>query len=138
MLNVPVNVRKFHGRKLEKSCPIDPYFLCGKILRNGIELRRDLYLSMRKLSNLSHFGNLSVEVFFGRRWSINITGAVTGNPRYHHLKNCIVSNCFKTLLQLTMCDDIEPPCLLCMLTLSKPALCSHLDLTRSKNPLEPP
>ena len=58
MLNVPVNVRKFHGRKLEKSCPIDPYFLCGKILRNGIELRRDLYLSMRKLSNLSHFGNL--------------------------------------------------------------------------------
>ena len=58
MLNVPVNVRKFHGRKLEKSCPIDPYFLCGKILPNGIELRRDLYLSMRKLSNLSHFGNL--------------------------------------------------------------------------------
>ena len=108
MLNVPVNLRKFHGRKPEKSCPIDPYFLCGKILRNGIELRRDLYLSMRKLSNLSHFGNLShgvffsVEVFFGRRWPINITGTVTGNPRYHHLKNCIVLNCFKTLLQVTI------------------------------------
>ena len=63
MLNVPVNLRKFHGRKLEKSCPIDPYFLCGKILRNGLELRRDLYLSMRAI--------FSVEVFFGRRWPIN-------------------------------------------------------------------
>ena len=42
----------------------DPYFLCRKTLRNGIEIRQDRYLSMRRLSNLSPFGNLSHGVFF--------------------------------------------------------------------------
>ena len=88
MLNVPVNLRKFHGRKLEKSCLIDPYFLCGKILRNGIELRQDLCLSMRKLSNLSRdmspFGNLSHGVFF----SVSLFFRIPSH------KNFIVLNCF--------------------------------------------
>ena len=36
-----------------KFCSRDPYFRYGKTSRNGIEPRQDLYLSMRKLSNLS-------------------------------------------------------------------------------------
>ena len=44
---------KFHQRKRDKSCSKDPYFLCRKTARNRIELRQNLYLSMRKLSNLS-------------------------------------------------------------------------------------
>ena len=43
----------FHQRKRDKSCLKDPYFLCRKTARNRIELRQNLYLSMRKLSNLS-------------------------------------------------------------------------------------
>ena len=43
----------FHQRKRDKSCSKDPYFLCRKTARNRIELRQNLYLSMRKLSNLS-------------------------------------------------------------------------------------
>ena len=42
----------------------DPYFLCRKTLRNGIEIRQDRYLSLRRLSNLSPFGSLSHGVFF--------------------------------------------------------------------------
>ena len=55
MFNGSANFRKFHGRrrKRDNSCSRDPYFLCRKTLRNGIELRQDIYLSMRKLSNLS-------------------------------------------------------------------------------------
>ena len=52
MLNGPANLRKFHRRKRDKSCSKVPYFLCRKALRNGLELRQDLYLSMRKLSTL--------------------------------------------------------------------------------------
>ena len=39
MFNGPANLRKFHLRKRNKSCSKDPYFLCRKTLRNGIELR---------------------------------------------------------------------------------------------------
>ena len=53
MFNGPANLRKFHRRKRDKSCLEDPYFLRHKTLRNGIELRQDPYLSMRKSSNLS-------------------------------------------------------------------------------------
>ena len=53
MFNVPANL----GSK-------DPYFLCRKTLRNGIEIRQDRYLSMRRLSNLSPFGSRSHGVFF--------------------------------------------------------------------------
>ena len=52
MLNGPANLRKFHRRKRDKSCLKVPYFLCRKALRNGLELRQDLYLSMCKLSTL--------------------------------------------------------------------------------------
>ena len=64
MFNGPANLRKFHRRKRDKSSSKDPYFLCRKTLRNGIELRHDLHLSMRKLTNLSPFGSLSHGVFF--------------------------------------------------------------------------
>ena len=56
MFNGPPNLRKFRRRKHDKSCVKDPYFIlffCHKTQRNEIELRQDLYLSMRKLSNLS-------------------------------------------------------------------------------------
>ena len=49
----PTNLKKFHRRKRDKSCLEDPYFLRHKTLRNGIELRQDPYLSMRKFSSLS-------------------------------------------------------------------------------------
>ena len=39
MFNGPTNLRKFHLRKRDKSCSKDPYFLCRRTLRNGIELR---------------------------------------------------------------------------------------------------
>ena len=39
MFNSPTNLRKFHLRKCHKSGLKDPYFLCRKTLRNGIELR---------------------------------------------------------------------------------------------------
>ena len=70
----------------------DPYFLCRKTLRNGIEIRQDRYLSMRRLSNLLPFGNLSHGVFFSveffsrRRRPLNITSAVAGNPIFHRIK----------------------------------------------------
>ena len=38
-INSPANLRKFHLRKRNKSCSKDPYFLCHKTLRNGIEVR---------------------------------------------------------------------------------------------------
>ena len=55
---------EFHRRKSDESRSKDPYFLCRKTFRNGLELRQDLYLSMRKLSNLSRIGNLSHGVSF--------------------------------------------------------------------------
>ena len=57
-----------------------------------MERRQDLYLSIRKLSNLSLFGNLSHSVFFSvdlifwRKRLTNITRAVAGNPRFHLVK----------------------------------------------------
>ena len=39
MFNGPTNLRKFHLRKRDKCCSKDPYFLCCRTLRNGIELR---------------------------------------------------------------------------------------------------
>ena len=53
MFNGTPNLRKFRRRKHDKSCSKDPYFFCHKTQRNEIELRQDLYLSMRKLFNLS-------------------------------------------------------------------------------------
>ena len=52
-------------------------------------------LSMRKLSDLSPFGNLShgvfssVGLFFRGRAPMNITRAVTGNPRFHDIKTVL-------------------------------------------------
>ena len=39
MFNGPANLRKFYRRKRGKSYSKDPYFLCRKTLRYGIELR---------------------------------------------------------------------------------------------------
>ena len=92
MFNGPANLTKFDRRKRDKSYWKDPYLLCRKALRNGIELRQDRFLSMRRLSTLLPFGNLSLGVFlsvdlsFKRRRPINVTCAVAGNPRFHHIK----------------------------------------------------
>ena len=52
MLNGLTNHSQFFfRRKHDKFYLKDTYFLCGKILRNGIEIRQDRYLSMRSLSN---------------------------------------------------------------------------------------
>ena len=53
MFSGPANLKKFRRRKRDKSYSKDPYFLCRKTLRNGIELRRDRYLSKCRLTNLS-------------------------------------------------------------------------------------
>ena len=60
MFNGPANLRKFCRRKHDKSHLKDPYFLCRKTLRNGIELRRDRYLSKCRLTNLS---SANLEIF---------------------------------------------------------------------------
>ena len=87
---------KFHLRKRDKSSSKDPCFIAAKKLRNWIELHQDQYLSKCKLSNMSRqlspFGNLSHGVFFSvdlfsrRRRPMNITGALSRNPRFHHIK----------------------------------------------------
>ena len=70
MFNSPANLRKFHRRKRDKSCSKDPYFLYRKTSRNGKELGQDLYLNVRKLSNLSPFDNL-LTVFSFRLTSLS-------------------------------------------------------------------
>ena len=92
MFNGPANLTKFDRRKSDKSYSKDPYLLCRKALRNGIELCQDRFLSMRRLSTLLPFGSLSLGVFFSvdlsftRRRPMNITGAVAWKPRFHHMK----------------------------------------------------
>lgn len=82
MLNGPANLSKIHGRKRDKSYSTDPYLPCRQILSDGIELHQDRYLSMRKLSTLSTFGNLpygvffSVDLFSRCRGPMNFMGAV--------------------------------------------------------------
>ena len=88
MFNGPANLRKFHRRKRDNGITL-------QTLRNGIELRHDLHLSMRKLTNLSPFGSLShgvffsVDPFFRRRGPMNFTGAVSGNTRFHVRKSVL-------------------------------------------------
>ena len=102
MVDGPLNLRKFHLRKRDKSHLKDPYFLRLKTLRNGMNFRQDRYLSLRRLSNLSPFGNLShgvsfsVDLFFRRTRLMNITDAVTGNPRFHHIKKMYCVKLFST------------------------------------------
>ena len=92
MFNGSAKLTKFDRRKSDKSYSKDPYLLCRKALRNGIDLRQDRFLSMRRLSTLLPFGNLSlggffsVDLSFRRRRSINVTCAVAGNSRFHHIK----------------------------------------------------
>ena len=93
MFNDPANLREIPlRRKLDKCYSKDPYSIFRKAFRNRIELHRDRYLSMRRLSNQSPFDNLSHGVFFSvdlflrRRRPMNITSVVAGNPRFHHIK----------------------------------------------------
>ena len=72
MFNSPANLRKFQRRKRDKSFSKDPYFHCRKTLRNGRELCQDLYLSMRKLSNLSPF------LSHGISFSVDIFSSIEG------------------------------------------------------------
>ena len=51
MLNSSANLRKFHWRKYDKFYLKDPYFLCQKTLRNGIEICQDWYPSICRLLN---------------------------------------------------------------------------------------
>ena len=86
-----------HRRKRYKSYPKDLYFLCRKTLRNGRELHQERYLSMRRLSNLSPFGNLSdvVMLFSFRLTSFQAYkayeyyGSSRWKPRFHHIKTTL-------------------------------------------------
>ena len=62
-----------------------PIFLCHKTQRNEIERRQDLYLSMRKLSNLSPL-SLSGETFAYRpaSWDVKCTEDYTANLKLKH------------------------------------------------------
>ena len=44
---------------------------------------------------------------------MNITGAVAGNPRFHHIKTAMSSTVFSTPFQITIVR-IVPPCLFCI------------------------
>ena len=109
------NLRKFHRWKHNKSCLKDPYFLCRRTLRNGIELRHNLYLSIRKLSIPSPFSNLSqvlsvwLTYFFQAYKAYEYYGCSFWKLQIPSHKNFIELNC----------DRIEPPCLSCVLTLLK-------------------
>ena len=78
-------------------------FIRCETLRYGIDFAKNLYLSMRKLSILSPFGNLSrsvffsVDLFFRRRIPMNITDAVAENPRFHDIKTVL---CYTVLTHL--------------------------------------
>ena len=105
----PANHRKFHRKKRDKFCSRDPYFLCRKTSRNGIEPRQDLYLrcvnirigrDLLPLGNLSQGVFFSVDLFFRRRAPINITVTVAGNSRFHHIKTFQLF--FNTLFQITI------------------------------------
>ena len=80
MFNGSANLTKFHRRKSHNSYPKDPYLLCRKALRNGIELRFCyLYAIFPGVFFL-------VDLSFRRRRPMNISGAVARNPRFHHIK----------------------------------------------------
>ena len=106
MFNGPENHRKCQQRQRDKFFSKIPIFFVAK--HNVVV---DLYLSMRKLSNLSRhvsrFGNLSHGVFFsvdlfsGRRRPMNITGAVAGSPLFHFIKTVLCSTVFNTPFQMT-------------------------------------
>ena len=95
-------------------------FFVTKKLPNGIELRQDLYLSMCKLSNLSprlsHSVFFSVDPFFRRRRPRNITGAVAGNPRFHHRKSALCETVFNTPFQITIVRSYRAAVFVFMLT----------------------
>ena len=86
-----------HRRKRYISYPKDLYFLCRKTLPNGRELHQERYLSMRRLSNLSPFGNLSdVVMFFSFRLTsfqaykaYEYYGSSRWKPRFHHIKTTL-------------------------------------------------
>ena len=86
-----------HRRKRYISYPKDLYFLCRKTLRNGREHCQERYLSMRRLSNLSPFGNLSdVVMFFSFRLTsfqaykaYEYYGSSRWKPRFHHIKTTL-------------------------------------------------
>ena len=101
MFNGSANLGKSHRRKHDKSYSEDSYFLCCKTLSNGIELRQDWYLSMRRLSNLSPLGNLSHCVTFPVDL-FNTAGAVAGNPRFRHMKTVLCWTVFNTAFQITI------------------------------------
>ena len=71
MFNVRTNLRKFHRKKRDKFYSKDHCFLCRKTLRNGIKLRQDRYLSMRRLSNPSHLAIFPTAVFSFRLTSFS-------------------------------------------------------------------
>ena len=106
MFNGPENHRKCQQRQRDKFFSKIPIFFVAKYY-----VVVDLYLSMRKLSNLSRhvspFGNLSHGVFFsvdlfsGRRRPMNITGAVAGSPLFHFIKTVLCSTVFNTPFQMT-------------------------------------
>ena len=115
MFNGLANLWKFQRWKRDQSCSKDPYFLCCKTLRNGLRLRQDLYLSMRKLSKLSPISNLShgvffsVDLFFRRRRPMNITGAVAGNPRFRYRKTALSESVSSTSLQIIIVRSYRAP-----------------------------
>ena len=127
MFNGSANHRKFQQRQRNKFFSKIPIFFVAKHYAVV-----DLYLSMRKLWNLSRhvspFGNLSHGVFFSvdlfsrRRRPMNITGAVAGSPLFHHIKTVCVRLFLTHLFRWQLCDRIEPPCWLSMLTLKNRAM----------------
>ena len=66
---------------------------------------------------------------------MNITGAVTGNPRFHHIKTVLSLTDFNTLFQRTIVRSYRAAMFALLVdTFLELALCSYSDLARSKTP----
>ena len=66
---------------------------------------------------------------------MNITGAVTGNPRFHHIKTVLCLTDFNTLFQRTIVRSYRATMFaLHVDTFLELALCSYPDFARSKTP----
>ena len=111
MFNVIVNLRKFHCMKPDKSYSKDLYFFVAKLYLMVTELRQDRVwacVDFRIFRHLAIFPPMfSFRLtFFFRGWRpVNITGAVTGNPRFHQIQTVLCLTVFKTPFQMT----VAPP-----------------------------
>ena len=68
---------------------------------------------------------------------MNITRAIAGNTRFHHMKTVLCLTVFNPPLQITIVRSYRAAVFVLHIVTLKLALCSHPDFERSENPMEP-